>query len=403
MPRAAKPLTEARIRAAKPSSREHRLYDGRGLYLSVMPTGSKLWRIKYRDNDAVEHLVGAGSYPDVSLAAARAAREQLKLDVRGGKDPIAARREVPVPRASTFRAVADEWFAYVSRRWAPSTTEKARDYLDNDILPALGDKPPRAISRADLIDLQRRIEDRGAFNAAEKVRQWLGQIFRYALVLQKVDSNPATDLDVVAAPAPPPRPHPHVPFREVPELLETLDRSAAHQFIKSSVYLLLLTAARPAELRLAGWNEFDLDGGTWTVPAHRMKMRRPHVIPLSRQAVNILRDLQKVTSHYPFIAPGRLDPNRPLSDAAVNKALADIGYKGRQTGHGFRYVMSTELNERDYDDDWIEAQLAHGDPDKIRGTYNKAAYLAQRRTMMQAWADLIDVERAKHRSKPLSG
>jgi integrase len=205
-----------------------------------------------------------------------------------------------------------------------------------------------------------------------------------------VDANPATDLDVLAASATPPRHHPHVSFAELPALLAKVEAAKVYIPTRCAIRLLVLTAVRPGELRAAPWSEFDLDAATWTIPKERMKARRPHVVPLPRQAVAILRGLYEITGSYDLLFPGQQNPDRPMSENTINKALRLMGYEGRQTGHGFRHLLSTELNGRSYNRDWIERQLAHGDVDGIRDTYNHATYLEQRREMMQAWADSID-------------
>jgi integrase len=248
----------------------------------------------------------------------------------------------------------------------------------------------KAINRPELVTLVRSVEARGTLNAASKIRQWLHQIFRYGLAKGVVDANPATDLDVLAAPAKPPRHHPHISFAELPDLLAKVEAANVYAPTRYAINLLVLTAVRPGELRAAPWSEFDLDAATWTIPKERMKARRPHVVPLPRQAVAILRQLQKITGSYDLLFPGQQNPDRPMSENTINKALRLMGYEGRQTGHGFRHLLSTELNGRSYNRDWIERQLAHGDTDDIRDTYNHAVYLDQRRDMMQAWADSID-------------
>ncbi|MCY1369130.1 Prophage integrase IntA [compost metagenome] len=206
-----------------------------------------------------------------------------------------------------------------------------------------------------------------------------------------MENNPATDLDVVAAPAKAARHHPHVSFAELPELLGKIDTTNINALTRCAIRLLVLTAVRPGELRAAPWAEFDLDAATWIIPKERMKARRPHVVPLPRQAVAILRSLGEISGSYPLLFPGQQSSDRPMSENTINKALRLMGYEGRQTGHGFRHLLSTELNGRGYNRDWIERQLAHGDGDEIRDTYNHATYLDQRRDMMQAWADSIDV------------
>lgn len=392
MPRAATPLTDSSIKAAKPKGKSYKLSDGQGLYLEVMPNGSKLWRLKYRHTDKEKRL-SFGAYPTVPLQQARKRRDEARQRLAEGIDPgeqKKAAKQAQRAECLTFESVAREWYTYNAPRGAESTAYKAKLYLENDLLPSIGSRPVAAITRPDLVELVRKVEARGTLNAAGKIRQWLHQIYRYALAKGVVESNPATDLDVVAAPAKATRHHPHVTFAELPELLEKLETAKLNSLTRWAIRLLVLTATRPGELRSAPWTEFDLDAATWTIPKERMKARRPHVVPLPRQAITILRQLHEVTGRYALLFPGQQNVDRPLSENTINKALRLMGYEGRQTGHGFRHLLSTELNGRGYNRDWIERQLAHGDNDEIRDTYNHATYLEQRREMMQAWADSMD-------------
>ena len=393
MPRKVTPLTDSAIKAAKPKEKPYKLTDGQGLYLDIKPTGSKLWRLKYRFAGQEKTPLSLGAYPDLSLVKARQRRTEARELLADGIDPgeqKKADRQAHKVTGMTFEALAREWYAYTSPRWAESTARKSRLYLENDIIPIIGARPVKAITRPELVDLVRKVEARGTLNAAGKIRQWLGQIYRFGLACGVVDNNPATDLDVVAAPAKAARHHPHVTFAELPELLGKIDTTNINTLTRCAIRLLVLTAVRPGELRQAPWSEFDLDAATWTIPKERMKARRPHVVPLPRQAVAILRTLEEISGSYPLLFPGQQKADRPMSENTINKALRLMGYEGRQTGHGFRHLLSTELNGRGYNRDWIERQLAHGDDDEIRDTYNHAAYLEQRREMMQAWADSID-------------
>ena len=336
------PLTDSAIKTAKPKDKLYRLADSNGLCLEVAPTGSKLWRYRYRFNGKAK-MLSLGAYPAVPLAAARRKRDDARLLLDEGTDPGAERQATKQAQAletQTFEELAREWHAYRSPRWAKSTADKAAAYLESDLLPALGHRPVKAITRPELVALIRKIESRGAHNVAKKTRQWLSQIFRFGLAQGSVEANPATDLDVIAAHAPATRHHPHVTCAELPELLS--------------------------------------------------KIEAANINTLTRHAVAILRQLQEVTGGYALVFAGRNNTNRPMSENTINKALADAGYKDRQTGHGFRHLLSTELNGRGYNRDWIERQLAHGDDDEMRDTYNHAAYLEQRREMMQAWADSVD-------------
>jgi integrase len=385
------PLSDTTIRTAKPKEKLYRLTDANGLCLEVTTTGSKLWRYRYRFNGSAK-MLALGAYPAVTLLKARQLRDRARQLLIEGTDPSELRKtakKAEKVEGLTFETLAREWFAYNAPRWAESTTYKAKLYLENDLIPGIGARPVKAITRPDLVELVRKVEARGTLNAAGKIRQWLHQIFRYGLAKGVVEANPATDLNVVAAPASAARHHPHVTFAELPELLSNVEAANIHALTRHAIRLLTLTAVRPGELRQAPWPEFDLDAAVWTIPAARMKSRRPHIVPLPRQAVAILRQLHDITGRYPLVFSGT-NPERPMSENTINKALRLAGYEGRQTGHGFRHLLSTELNGRGYNKDWIERQLAHGDTDEIRGTYNHAAYVEQRREMMQAWADSID-------------
>lgn len=385
------PLSDTTIRTAKPKAKLYRLTDANGLCLEVTTTGSKLWRYRYRFNGSAK-MLALGAYPAVTLLKARQLRDGARQLLIEGTDPAEQKKtakQAQKVEGLTFETLAREWFAYNAPRWAESTTYKAKLYLENDLIPGIGARPLKGITRPDLVELVRKVEARGTLNAAGKIRQWLHQIFRYGLAKGVVDANPATDLSVVAAPPKAARHHPHVTFAELPELLAKSEAANIHLLTRHAIRLLTLTAVRPGELRRAPWAEFDLECATWTIPAERMKARRPHIVPLPRQAVAILRRLHEITGRYALVFAGA-NPDRPMSENTVNKALRVMGYEGQQTGHGFRHLLSTELNGRGYNKDWIERQLAHGDSDEIRGTYNHAAYVEQRREMMQAWADSID-------------
>lgn len=385
-------LTDTALRTAKPRDKLYRLADAQGLCIEVTPSGGKLWRLRYRF-DGKAKMLSLGIYPAITLAQARERREAARKMLAQGVDPSAHKQQEKTAAAAqvlTMELLAREWYDYNRPRWAPATSSKVLQYLESDIFPVIGRQPASEVQRPELVELVRKIEKREAFNVARKVRQWLSQIFRFGLAKGVVPGNPATDLDVVAAHAPRTRHHPHVSEGELPELLERLETAQCDITSKIAIRLLALTAVRPGELRLAPWSEFDLDAATWTIPAARMKARRPHIVPLPRQAVALLRALHELTGTYPLAFPGRNNRTRPMSENTVNKALSTMGYEGRQTGHGFRHLLSTSLNSRGYNRDWIERQLAHGDQDSIRDTYNHANYLEQRRGMMQTWADSID-------------
>jgi integrase len=389
-------LTDTLIKAAKPKEKPYPLPREAGLFVMVFPSGSKLWRYAYTFGGR-ESMLSLGDYRDVPLVTARRRREDARRLVAAGIDPSAQRRAdkaaSKTAAANTFEIWAEKWFAAKSGAWSPATADKARFYLDSDLLPALGGRPMNMIRRSELIEVLKGMENRGAHNVARKCRGWLFNIFRFAVVAEVIESNPATDLVVVAAAAPKARKMPHIAERELPQLLRAIDAYSGAPEVRCALQMQLLTAARPGELRSMSWSQIDLQAATWTVPAERMKMRRQHVVPLPDQAVAILRGMRAVTGGRELVFASPYQPRKPMSENTLNVALGKLGYKARQTAHGFRHLISTALNERSYNRDWIERQLAHGDADEIRDRYNGAEYLTQRRQMMQAWANELDAMR----------
>ena len=369
---------------------------GQGMYLQVMPNGSKLWRLKYR-YDGKEKVLSFGAYPDVSLSQARLKREEARQQIADGIDPsalIKEQRQQAKADELTFKTVAERWYKdkaeLALRPWAPATASKARLYLEKDLYPALGSQPIASITRLELIELNAKIEERGALDVSKKIRQWLGAIFDDAYDRGEIPANPAHNLKAGArSKGATHTHHPSVAFSELPAMLEAVDATGSHKLNKLAIRLLMLTAVRPAELRFSKWSEFDLEAKVWTIPAERMKMRKVHTVPLTRQVLALLDEVRAINGDNELVLAGRV-AGKPISENTINKTLHLAGYQGRHTGHGFRHLLSTELNERGYNSDWIESQLAHTGGDKIRATYNKAQYLEQRRQMMQDWADSID-------------
>lgn len=309
------PLTDIAIRNAKPKEKSYKLSAFAGLYLEVTTTGSKLWRLKYRINGKEKRLA-LGSYPTITLAEAREERDAARKLVATGKDPVqvrlALKRQAVLENENNFGFIANEWFEYASPRWAETTQYKAKLYLQNDLLPHLGNRPITEITRPELVDVVRKVEKRGTLNAAQKIRQWLNHIFRYALAKGVTNNNPASDLHFIAAPVPPAKHHPYLPLEEMPAFLRELQNYQGHPLTQYAVRLLMLTAVRPGELRLARWEEFDLEQALWIVPKERTKMRRPHNVPLPRQAIEILRKIEALTGRYDLVFAGRVDRNRPM-------------------------------------------------------------------------------------------
>lgn len=388
-------LTETELKAAKPGAKVRRLSDGEGLMLNITPQGGKSWVLRYRWAGK-DQMIGLGPYPAITLKEARRKAAEARALVLRGENPSehkrAARIALRTSAANTFGGAAEAWVAHNTPRWRAATLEKVRQYLDKDILPPLSKRPLDNITPPELALVIERIEKRKAMNVAKKARQWLQKIFQFAIAKGLTTNNPAAHLAEVAALAPESSNHAHVKQSELRALLRAMHDYTGNQITKTCAWLHLWTMNRPGVTRTLKWAEIDLDKGLWSIPKGRELMKRgyAHAVPLPTQAVAMLRELHKLTGTYEYVFPGRNDPSDPISDGAVAAMLKKIGYAGKQTPHGFRHLVSTALNERGYNPDWIERQLAHGDPDAIRDTYNKAQYLPQRTTMMQAWADELD-------------
>ena len=396
MTKRAQATTDTAIRNAKPEAKPYKMTAGQGMYLLVSANGSKLWRLKYR-HLGKEKVLSFGAYPDVTLSQARLKREQARQQIADGIDPselIKEQRQQAKADELTFKAVAERWYKdkteLALKPWAISTAEKARLYLEKDLYPVLGNKPIADITRLELIELNAKIEERGALDISKKIRQWLGAIFDNAYDRGEIPANPAHNLKAGARSAGAThKHHPAVQFNELPAMLAAVDATGSHKLNKLAIRLLMLTAVRPAELRFAKWSEFDLDAKVWTIPAERTKMRKVHTVPLTDQVLALLDQVRAINGGEELAFAGRI-AGKPISENTINKALHLAGYQGKHTGHGFRHLLSTELNERGYNSDWIESQLAHTGGDQIRATYNKAQYIEQRRQMMQDWANSID-------------
>ena len=386
------PLTVLQVKNAAPREKDYGLADGGGLFLWVRAGGSKSWRFRFRLDGKQSHI-SLGTIQKVSLAQARQLAAEARQLVAQGRHPglerKTARAQAAISRATTFRALALEWHAHKSQLWSEGYATDVMEAFELDIFPTLGGLPLIEIRPLQWLEVFRRIESRGALEKLRKTRQRCQEVYRYAIATGRAEYNPIADIGG-ALRTPVTRHYPFLPIAEIPELLRAIQACAASDTVKIAARLLILTGVRTAELRCAPWAEFDLDAALWEIPAERMKARRPHLVPLSRQAVTALRELQRITGGYTLAFPGRTDPARPMSEAAVNQLLKRSGYEGRATGHGFRHTLSTTLHERGYPSDWVETQLAHADKNTIRGTYNHATYLESRRDMLQWYADNLD-------------
>jgi integrase len=394
--RAGSNLTDIRIRTAEPREKKYKLSGSRGLALIVMPNGAKYWRIRYRYAGRQKELSLGRPYPELSLKEANQEVDRMRLVLASGVDPGEQRKQAKITRkdalANTFGEAAEAWFQFRRQVWAERTREQIRTYLDKDLLPELGKRPLSAITTRELAVFMKAIVERGAPDIAKKARQWLASIFSFARGNGWVTTDPVRDLRALILPSGSGQNYPHLSIDELPEFLKKLEAFDASPIVKGAAMLSLWSANRPGITRSLRWSEVDLDEAVWVIAKGREGMKRgyAHVTPLPHQAVAMLREMHKLSGTFEYVFVGRNDPRKPISDGAVNSLLKRLGYRGKQTTHGFRHLISTALNELGYERDWVERQLAHGDPDKIRATYNKAAYLEPRRSMMQAWADHLD-------------
>lgn len=399
------PLSDSAIRSAKPSGKPRRLFDAGGLYLEVSPAGGKLWRLKYRFGGKEKRLA-LGAYPVIGLKDARDKRDKARKLLDAGVDPSEQRKAEKAAggerAANSFEVVAREWFAKQSTQWAPNHAGKIIARLERDLIPWLGARPIAEITAPELLKVLRRIEDRGALETAHRAVQNCGQIFRYAIQTGRAERDPAADLRGALTPWKPVHFASITDPVKVGELLRAMDAVRAGLIVKSALRLAPLLFVRPGELREAKWAEIDLDAAQWNIPAERMKMREPHLVPLSTQAVAILRDLHALTGTGPHVFPGRTQ-RTAMSNNAVRLALRRMGYeKDQMSGHGFRAMARTILDEvLHVRPDYIEHQLAHAVRDPNGRAYNRTAHLPERRAMMQQWADYLDTLKAGGNVVPL--
>jgi integrase len=392
------PLTDVKVRNAKPAQKPIRVWDRDGLYLEVSPAGGKLWRFKYRFQGK-EKVLAFGKWPAVSLLDARKGCSDARKLLAASKDPGAAKqaekRQTKHAAANSFEAVAREWYTKQSQIWKQRHAADVLRRLENNLFPEIGDKPIAAINAPALLAALRKVESRAAYDLAHRMLGVAGQVFRYAVATGRAERDPSADLRGALTPHKP-RNQAAVKPDELPDLLRAIDtyRTIGDLQTELALRVLCLTFVRTNELIGAKWFEFaDLDGKapTWNIPAERMKMKAEHLVPLSRQAVEIIRDLRAIAGDSEYVLPGR-NRDKPISNNTLLFALYRLGYKGKMTGHGFRAVASSMLNEAGYRPDVIERQLAHKEPNKIRSAYNRAEYLPERRAMMQQWADMVDAK-----------
>lgn len=384
-----------------------KLHDGEGLYLWVFPNGRKYWRLRYWQSK-VERLLALGVFPAVSLAAARAKREAARQQLAAGLDPSTerktAKRQMQLAAANSFEAIALEWLDKQSNRHSVRHIANIRRRLEVDAFPALGKRPIGEIDAPELLQAMRKIEARGAYDLAHRVLQVCGQIFRYGIATGRCTRNLSVDLKGALTPHTKKNQNAVTPA-ELPALLRAIDgyEAIGDRQTRIAMQLLALTFTRTNELIGAEWKEFDVNAKVWVVPAERMKMGAEHIVPLSRQTLALLEELKPLSGGSRFLLPGR-NVAKPISNNTILFALYRLGYKGRQSGHGFRAIASTILNESGhFKPDVIERQLAHCERNAVRGAYNRAEYLPERKRMMQAWADFLEQTQRGGKVLPFRG
>lgn len=398
-------LTELTVKSARPRAKAYKLFDQRGLYLLVAPTGGRLWRFKYRF-DGREKLISLGTYPEIPLKLARDRRDTARRQVAEKVDPSALRLAGKLERHNNLRQVAEEWLEQLRQTLHADTIARIQNRLEDWVYDAVGQRPVAEIKAADLLAVLRRIEARGRHETAHRTRADLSRLLRYAVATGRAERDVTVDLRGALVPVKTEHFAALVDPVEVGTLLRAIDGYQGQPVTGLALKLLPYVFARPGELRTAQWGEFQLDGETpeWRMPAEKTKMHRAHIVPLSRQAVAVLRQLHALTGGRKdgLLFPTLRDPNVPMSENTLNKALDKLGFGDRQTAHGFRSIASTLLNEAGWHPDLIELQLAHKERNETRAAYNRALRIAERRAMMQAWADALDDLKAGRSIRPLA-
>ena len=393
MPKRIIPLSDMKVQKAKSKDKPVTLFDGGGLFLMVTPTGGKLWRFKYR-YDGKQKLLALGAYPEISLLDARQKREEARRQLAHDIDPGAVRKaqkQANIQETETFEVIAREWHNKFMYTWKESHSSRVLSRLERDVFPHLKLRPIAQIKAPELLGVLRRLESRGILHTAHIVRSICGQIFRYAVATGRAERDPSADLRGALTPVKTINRAAITEPIKVGELLRAIACYKGSFVVQSALKFAPLTFVRPGELRHAEWAEIDFEKAEWNIPAHKMKMKQAHLVPLSRQAIEILIELKKLTGAGRYVFPGRTS-ERPMSDNAILAALRYMGFeKSEMSGHGFRAMARTILDEvLQVRPDFIEHQLAHAVRDPNGRAYNRTAHLAERKKMMQTWADYLD-------------
>ena len=386
-------LTDTKIKSSKPGPKSVKLTDGGGLYLEVTPSGGKHWRYRFR-LDGKESLFAIGEYPEIKAAEARRLRDEARSLVKKGVNPTQARKlkklEVQYEHAQTFKAVANEWFDDKSKPWSDGYRNSVRTILDKDLIPHLGNLPVKGITTPIVHHVIKRVEARGAATRAILARQIVGKVFKLAILTSRAEYDITEPLKGQIARRRVEH-HRHLERADIGDFLRKLEDYTGHRQTVIALRLLLMTAVRPGELCNAAWDEFDLGAAEWRIPADRMKMRRSHMVPLSRQAVELIKELNDLTGHEKYLFPVQGTKAGTMPVATLRNAISKMGYKDRFSPHGARGTFSTTLNEKGYRPDVIERQLAHAEKNNVRAAYHHAEYLPERKAMMQDWSEILEV------------
>lgn len=394
-------LTDTKCKTVKPGEKPQKVADEKGLYLHVMPNGAKYWRMDYRYADK-RRTYAIGVYPDTTLAKARAKRDEARSMLADGIDPVQDKRERKAEKilstANTFEAVAREWYESKRQDWVPKYADVVITSLEHDIFNEFGKRPTAEIKAPEVLAALRKIEKRGALETLKRVRQRVSDVFLYAIATGRAEANPVQGLHK-ALKVQRATHRAALNVRDLRDFFIRLDAVRISHPVKLALRVLMLTFVRPAEMRGACWSEFDLDRGEWIIPGERdrsrgmvgMKMKEQHIVPLSSQAVEVLRELHEISGHKELVFPNRNDPKRPISDGTLNSALRAMGYpSGTVTGHGFRATATSGLLELGFKPEVIDRQLAHRERNEVFGAYSHMAeYMTERRTLMQAWGDYV--------------
>ena len=392
-------LNDVKCRTAAPKDKAYKISDGGGMYLEIMPNGSKYWRLKYRvkvDGKPKEKRLAIGVYPEISLKEAREKRDEARRLIKDGRDPSLEKRKqrnmVDLDRSCTFESIARDWYENRKDRWRPRYAVEVITRLENDIFPKIGEYPIKEIEPPLLLSVIRSIEERGAYELAKRQLQKCGEVFRYAIAEGKAVRDPSRDIGDALKPVK--KEHfASLEIHELPAFLKAIERNEARLYenTRNALKLIMLTFVRTSELINARWEEIDMERKEWVIPAERMKMGKAHIVPLSRQAIEILENQSEIAGKSELVFPSSVKPRKSISNNTILGAIKRLGFQGKHTGHGFRALaMSAIKQELGYRHEVVDRQLAHVPKNKIDKAYDRAQFLEERRKMMQEWAGYID-------------